>query len=82
MKPFLSEEDYAHYERVLNTNWSGLKAFDEQIFPKMFGYADTQDYYDSVTVAEHIKEIKVPTFALDAVDDQICGQMFAPMKAV
>ena len=40
MKAYMSEEDYAHYEAVLKSNWSGMKALDEQILPRMFGYAD------------------------------------------
>ena len=41
MRPYMSDEDYAHYDAVLKSNWSGMKAMDEHIFPKMFGYADT-----------------------------------------
>ena len=81
MKPYLSEEDYTHYEHVLSSNWSGMKALDDHIFTRMFGYSNAQDYYDQVTIAERANEIKVPTFALGATDDQICGHMFAPTKA-
>ena len=81
MKPYLSEEDYAHYEKALQENWQGMQVLDEHIFPRMFGYASTQDYYDQVTIAERATSIKVPTFALGAEDDQICGHMFAPVKA-
>ena len=81
MKPYLSEEDYAHYEKVLVQNWQGMQVLDEQVYVRMFGYASTQDYYDQCTIAERANEIKVPTFALGAEDDQICGHMFAPVKA-
>ena len=81
MKPYLSEEDYELYDRVLSKNWQGMQVLDETIFPRMFGYASKQDYYDQNTIAEHATKIKVPTFALGAVDDQICGHMFAPEKA-
>ena len=47
----------------------------------MFGYATTQDYYEDISIAEYAKNIKVPTFALGAQDDMICGHMFAPEKA-
>mmetsp|Transcript_22604 Transcript_22604/g.27958 ORF Transcript_22604/g.27958 Transcript_22604/m.27958 type:complete len:258 (-) Transcript_22604:135-908(-) len=81
LRKYVSEEDYEFYKRVLETNWSGLKAFDEHIFPRMFGYANKQEYYEAVSLAERVTDIKVPTFALGASDDQICGHMFAPTKA-
>lgn len=78
----MSEEDYEFYDHLLANNWTGLKALDEQFFPRMFGYTSKQDYYDSISVAEKALDIKVPTFCLDAADDQICGgNMYAPRKA-
>ena len=46
-----------------------MQVLDEQIYVRMFGYANTQDYYDQCTIAERANEIKVPTFALGAEDD-------------
>lgn len=81
MKPYMSESDYEHYKSVVSSNWSGLKPLDEHVFVKMFGYADTKAYYNAVTVAEHVMNIKVPTFALGANDDQIVGNHLAPFKS-
>jgi len=46
LKPYLSEEDYNHFKHTLDNNWEGLLALDKNIFVKMFGYKDRQDYYD------------------------------------
>lgn len=46
----------------------------------MFGYKDRFDYYSKVTVAEHSHKIKVPTFAVDALDDQVVSTKAAPIK--
>jgi len=82
MREYLSEEDYTLYNSMLEKNWSGMVVVDE-IYSKMFGYANKFDYFDDVTIAEYITDIKVPTFALDAKDDQICGgSLFAPLKLV
>ena len=83
LKEYLSEEDYAYYKHALENNWSGLDVLDEHLYCKMFGFASKQEYYDAVSIAEHVTDIKVPTFALDAKDDQLCGtEFFAPTKAV
>jgi len=81
LRPYISDEDYSIYEAVLASNWQGMLPLDEHVFPRMFGYANRQDYYEKVSVAERLTEIKVPTFALGAADDQICGHMYAPIKA-
>ena len=45
MKKYLSEEDFNIYNATLATNWSGLSAMDDHIFPRMFGYKGRNDYY-------------------------------------
>lgn len=69
LKNYISEEDYQHYDHVLKTNWSGLDVLDEHVYVRMFDYADKEDYYESVTIAEFATDIKVPTFCLGAADD-------------
>ena len=66
---------------MLSENWSGLTVLDSKFYPKMFGHADKRAYCEYVTIAERANEIKVPTFAVGSEDDQICGHMFAPLKA-
>ena len=46
----------------------------------MYGYRDVRDFYDYVCVADKILKIRVPTFALSAVDDQVAGDAFVPRK--
>ena len=82
MREYLSEEDFVLYNSMLKNNWTGMDVVD-LIYTRMFGYTNRQDYYDEVTIAEHCTDIKVPTFALDALDDPICGGLlFAPTKLV
>ena len=81
MKKYLSEEDFKHYTKVLENNWSGLGVFDDHVYPRMFGHKDRIDYQVSCTITEHAENIKVPTFALEAADDMITGgDKFAPIE--
>ena len=54
--------------------------FDEKIYPHMYNFKNKQHYYEEITIAEHADNIKVPTFALESLDDQICPQKFMPVK--
>ena len=49
-----------------------MLVFDEQIYPHMYNFMNKKHYYDEVTIAEHADKIKVPTFALESLDDNIC----------
>lgn len=80
MKHLLSEEDYEYYKQVMDQNKIGLPVLDEKVFTKMYGYRNVHHFYDYVTVADKVLNIKVPTFALSAADDQLCGDEFVPRK--
>ena len=80
MKPYLSESEYAEYTRLLKTNNTGLLQFDKYIYPKMFGYKDTQDYYEKVSIVGNIAKIKVPVFGLSSKDDQLIDDRTLPRK--
>ena len=54
LRPYIDELDFKHYASALASNWDGLKTLDEHLFKKMFGYSSAQDYYDRVTIAEHV----------------------------
>ena len=69
MKHLLSEEDYECYIQALEKNKTGLPVIDEKVYAKMYGYRDVHHYYDHITVADKVLKIRVPTFALGAVDD-------------
>ena len=51
----MSKKDYAHYEHAFNTNRTGLDHIDEHVYVKMFGYKNTQDYYDSVSCDQSLQ---------------------------
>ena len=76
----LSEEDYRAYKDGLDNNKTGLVGLDEQVYVRMYGYKDVWQYYDYVTVADHVTKIKVPTFALGACDDQIVDKSLTPRE--
>ena len=69
MKHLMSEEQYQEYKEILDTNKRGLPHLDEKIFYKQYGYRDCQHFYNDVVVSDQLNKIKVPTFALGAVDD-------------
>ena len=78
----MKEEDYKHYEHVLNTNKKGMDPINRDIYLKMFGFACYDDLLMHMTVAGKMKNIKVPTFGLSAKDDNVCGDQFLPKKEV
>lgn len=65
----MSAEDFAYYENAFNSNRSGLDHLDEHVYPKMFGYKDVTDYYESVSCDKFLKNVQVPTFSFGAMDD-------------
>ena len=69
MKQYMSEEEYDNYMNVLETNKVGLPVLDKEIYAKMYNFRDVWQYYDFTNVADKVQKIKVPTFALSAVDD-------------
>ena len=48
----------------------------------MFGYRDTLDYYEQISLDKVIKNIQVPTFAFGAMDDQVCDHNVVPMAEI
>ena len=80
MKHLMSEEDYNYYMNAVETNKNGLPTLDEKVFTKMYGYRNVEHFYDCVTVADRLPKIKVPTFALSSVDDQIADDRVVPRK--
>ena len=38
LRPYLSEEDYNYYDRLLANNRAGMLVFDEKIYPHMYDY--------------------------------------------
>lgn len=67
-------------EMVFSTNKTGLRTLDEEIFAPMFGFKDAYDYYRGITLNGKFNQIKVPTFSLHTLDDQVCPADLAPIK--
>ena len=82
MRPYLSAEDYAHYENALKTNRTGLNHLDEHVYLKMFGYKNVTQYYESVSCDTFLKNVAVPTFGFGAIDDQLFGYQFTPFEQI
>ena len=55
---------------------------DKHVYVKMFGYRDTADYYEQISLDKVIKNIQVPTFAFGAIDDQVCDHKVVPMAEI
>ena len=81
-KKYLKDDEYKQYETALRTSWAGLLTLDDYVYPRMFGYKDRFEYYEAITVAEHLMKIKVPTFTIGADDDQICDPAQVPHQDV
>ncbi|OQV25310.1 Phospholipase ABHD3 [Hypsibius exemplaris] len=54
-----------------------LRQFDNHLTAKMFGYANADEYYKSVTLHDKIEHLKTPILALNAGDD-----VFSPYAAI
>lgn len=49
--------------------FNNFHEFDTHYSAKIFGYKDAQDFYDSVQCYPHLKNIKIPTLILNALND-------------
>jgi len=78
----MKDEDFKELSETLDANRTGLLHLDEHVFPKMFGFKDKEDYYRGANLAGRLNKIKVPTFALSALDDQMVSAEFIPAKEV
>ena len=74
MKPYLSEEEYKAYEHAVATNKTGIDHLNDNIFQHMYGYSSHEEYYKSCGLNGRLSNISVPTFALHALDDAMCGE--------
>lgn len=56
--------------------------FDSHYSAKFFGYKDAQDFYDSVQCFPHLKNIKIPTLILNALNDpMLTGDCYPESEA-
>lgn len=78
----MNEKDYDELSHALNTNYTGLDHIDKHVYLKMFGYKSLEAYYEDVSMDQDISNIKVPTFAFGAIDDQLCGNQFIPFADI
>ena len=72
-KPLMDQKDYEELCHAFDTNTTGLDHIDKHVYVKMFGYKDVTEYYEHVSLENHISNVAVPLFAFGSVDDQLCG---------
>ena len=69
----MAKKDYEELCHAFETNKTGLDHIDKQVYVKMFGYKDVDEYYEYVSLENHISHVAVPLFAFGSIDDQLCG---------
>jgi predicted alpha/beta-fold hydrolase len=74
------DKEKAKLKQSFDTNWSGLKKIDNDLYIPMFGFKSTDEYYDESIMTGRFKHIKVPTFCLSADNDQITPPYTNPYK--
>lgn len=53
------------------TNIKGIRDFDKLITSRVQGYGTPSNYYRTASLGQRLKDIKVPTLLLSAVDDPV-----------
>jgi len=82
MKPYLSEKEYHTYEQAFATNKNGIDHLNELVFEPMYGFKSHVSYLEYCSMSGRLSNIQVPTFALSAVDDAMCGDFTLPRKEI
>ena len=57
-----------------------FKNFDDRVTSRMFGYTGVFDYYKNCSVIHILKDIKVKTLFISAIDDPFFGPDIIPHK--
>jgi predicted alpha/beta-fold hydrolase len=57
---------------VLKSSYS-VKIFDKEFFGKLLGYKNGDDYYQGISSARYVKDIKKPLLVIHSKDDPICS---------
>jgi len=83
MEKYLSHHEYTRIERVLKTNYEGLRRLDEQIYVPQYGFKDINDYYCSISLnyKNRLSKIRIPTLALSSLDDNMCHYNYTPRQS-
>lgn len=82
LKQHCSEEDAAHYDWAINTNKTGLDRFDQEVYPRMWGYKDAMDYYEKCSLDLIFMNIKVPTLSFESRDDILADYNVIPLTKI
>lgn len=77
---YCSKEEGERLTESFRTNWSGLPKLDTDLYVPMFGFKSCDEYYERGTVAGRLNQIKTPTIALAACDDNITPNFTNPFK--
>lgn len=51
-----------------------------KVVAKMGGYKNVKEYFHDCTVTHRLKDLKVPTFFLSALDDPLYGPHVIPLE--
>ena len=82
LKPYITDEDYKHYEHAMRTNKTGLDHLDEHVYTRMFGYKNVTEYYTEASIDVVAANIAVPTFCFEAQDDMLCHHRYVPFDII
>lgn len=59
-----------------------LPNIDKYIVSPMFGYKEVSEYYKACTLKGNLKQIRVPTFYLHAMDDIVIDPNYLPVEEI
>lgn len=66
-------------ETLFRKNLVSLRAYDELITTKLYGFHSADDYYATISSIRFISKIRVPFLSLNAMDDPIVGANTLPI---
>jgi len=82
MKKYLHKEEVERVDRALAIDAKSFLPVDSvYAFTRIMGHENLEVYYKEASVGEKIAKIKVPTFALSAMDDILCDPRVIPFDA-
>ena len=81
LRKVMKPEEFSDLEERLNQNWSGFWTVNE-IFTKMDGFKNLDEFYEEASLEGKMNQIKVPTFALNSENDFISDPKVLPKKEI
>lgn len=84
-KAFLLPESPLHpstLRAVFNKRTISLREYDELVTAPLYGFADADDYYRSISSSAFISGIRIPCLGINSLDDPIVGERNLPIAQV